>query len=280
MNKYKSLQPFFIEDINAEFINLEYLSANPSQVAMDILRIHPDRVNKGIISQNESKWAIQYLKENPHKIHWGYFSANPSAISLIEKYPSKACPSIYSNPKASHLWDLSLISWRELSANPSDNAMQIIRNHPQNIVWSALSSNPSKVALDLMKENMNKINWGELCFNPSKEALELLEANPNKINWINLSQNPAAIDILKRNEDMLCQHNFQLNPHAVDMFLDIYNSTHIIPRINYITISKNKSPNAMKLFTLCGLDNFILKYGTEMQYCEGLHGHADIFMRP
>ena len=58
--------------------------------------------------------------------------------------------------------------------------------------------------------DVNKLNWGYLASNPA--AIELLKENQDKINWSRLSKNPAAIDLLKENQDKIDWHWLSKNP--------------------------------------------------------------------
>ena len=61
--------------------------------------------------------------------------------------------------------------------------------------YNGLSSNPSDEALELLEQHPEKINWSELSGNSNPKALELLEKNPHKIDWDYLSQNPLIFYI-------------------------------------------------------------------------------------
>ncbi len=55
-----------------------------------------------------------------------------------------------------------------------------------------LSANPSDEAIELLKEIREKINWFYLSANPNDEAIELLKENPKKIDWEFLSRNTIS----------------------------------------------------------------------------------------
>jgi hypothetical protein len=76
---------------------------------------------------------------------------------------------------------LSCTEWGNLCANPSHEAMELLRCHPHQIVWTVLSSNPSSGALDLLEANVWKISWFALCSNPSPRAIALLRTYPDRI---------------------------------------------------------------------------------------------------
>ena len=51
----------------------------------------------------------------------------------------------------------------ELSTNP--NAIDLLKEHQDNIDWYYLSSNPN--VIELLKDNYDKIYWEKLSRNPS-----------------------------------------------------------------------------------------------------------------
>ena len=59
--------------------------------------------------------------------------------------------------------------------------------------------------------DINKINWKILSENPN--AIELLKKNINKINWSYLSLNPNAITLLKKNQDKINWDYLSSNPN-------------------------------------------------------------------
>ena len=86
-----------------------------------------------------------------------------------------------------------------------------------NINWDGLAGNCNSI--ELLENNLDKITDLEaLSNNPS--AIELLKKNPNKIDWSYLSLNPNAIDLLKSNPDKLYWCNLNLNLNAIDLLID------------------------------------------------------------
>jgi len=105
-------------------------------------------------------------------------SSNPAAIDLIKE--NMIIP--------------DRINWNELSANPSPDAIQILKQNPRRINWNRLSANPSAIELlrEKAKQDPDSLNWNMLSKNP--EAINLLRLNRNKINWDKLSENPGIFD--------------------------------------------------------------------------------------
>ena len=69
----------------------EKISANPSPIAIQMLRENPNKINWYELSRNRSPKAIQLLRENPNKIDWSNLSQNYSseAIQLLRENPDK-----------------------------------------------------------------------------------------------------------------------------------------------------------------------------------------------
>ena len=91
---------------------------------------------------------------------------------------------------------LEKLDWANLSKNPNDGAIELLKKTYKKIDWLWLSSNPNPEAIELLKANPKNINWDFLSYN--KGAIELLKAEPEKINWDMLSgnSNPIAVQLL------------------------------------------------------------------------------------
>jgi hypothetical protein len=244
--KHLSGNPNAIELLkeNPKKINWDSLSINPN--AMELLKANPTKINWTYLSKNPN--AIDLLKDkinaeklmnraylynldDSKKINWYYLSENPNAIELLKANPDKIDWDILLiNPRGIELFkkypeiinltelyiDSNYINWTTLSANPSREAVEILKANPESIDWFSLSANPN--AIDLIKDKIDeenrmseddydnlkeyeKINWCNLSRNPNPEAIELLKANPEKINWSELSANPNANDLIKNKID-------------------------------------------------------------------------------
>jgi len=188
------------------------------------------------LNRNKCKEAIHFLQENPQYIRWDILSENPFAIDLLMKHPEK-------------------IHWIPFCKNPS--AIDIILQNPDKINWSALSCNPK--AIDILKKNKDKIDYYELALNPGateliieelesaisgavptlyksiyfcrlcmNESVELIHYIYTHyyeyIDWKELTSNPGAIDILLKNMDKIDYITLSANPHpkAIKLMMDIY----------------------------------------------------------
>lgn len=75
--------------------------------------------------------------------------------------------------------DPTKLQWQYLSGNTHSHAIQMLKEHPENIDWWYLSSNP--YAMHLLETEPERINWGQMSHNP--RALHLVEQNPDKFNY-------------------------------------------------------------------------------------------------
>jgi len=179
-----------------KYIDWYYLSANPSDIAIDILEQNTDMIDWNGLSNNPNKRAIQILEANYEKINWSYLSGNPSATHLLESVLQQ---------------DSSKINLHYLSLNPNFsviyNLLEKNMNNPlASINWLSLSCNPNANVINTFIEpNLDKLDlqcqekrfryWIHLSGNPN--AIHILEAHRHKIYWYYLSQNPSIFEIDK-----------------------------------------------------------------------------------
>jgi hypothetical protein len=97
--------------------------------------------------------------------------------------------------------------------------MDHLMEHPDDIYWRELSYNPSPDAVALLQANPDKICWKLLCSNQSPTAVAILKANPTKIDWWMLSSNPKAMALLRANPDSVCIDSLCSNTCADAMVL-------------------------------------------------------------
>jgi len=136
---------------------------------------------------------------------------NPNAISLINKNLEKLCTSC----------------WKALCKNPDPNAIHLLEQNPDKIDWWYISANPN--ALSLLNQNPRKIRWEYVCLNPNPDVIPWLEERLEKANgnWVLafnstrshalLSQNPNAINLLKKYSNKLYWPTLSLNPSAISL---------------------------------------------------------------
>ena len=152
---------------------------------------------------------------------------------------------------------LEKLDWGNLSKNPNDGAIELLKKHKKKIDWLWLSSNPNPEAIELLKANPKNINWDFLSYN--KGAIELLKAKPEKINWDMLSgnSNPIAVQLLKENPDEIHWGNLSRNQSAIKLLEKRINENNEIDNDDseddfnpFDNIDKEKlsaNPNAIRL---------------------------------
>jgi hypothetical protein len=70
--------------------------------------------------------------------------------------------------------------WKELSADPSPEAIELLSRNPDKIVWNTLAHNSS--ALPLLRSNLHKIDYYYSEPDLSDEVVDLIIKNHKKIN--------------------------------------------------------------------------------------------------
>jgi hypothetical protein len=127
------------------------------------------------------------------------------------------------------------------------NAIHLLEtkiNELKRSVWENLSGNPNQAAVDLLKRNVDKIDWDALSKNTNPDAIQLFQNHMDGVDWERLSYNPAAIEILRENKDeirwyMLAQNP---NPEAVSLLRELKTD-----EIDWTDLSGNLNPASIKL---------------------------------
>jgi hypothetical protein len=121
-----------------------------------------------------NKTLVKYMCLNTHK----------KAIEIVG----------YNNPNFNN------ICWSNISANPSDEAMELLEKNHTKIDSDNLSLNPNDKAIKLLEKYSDKINYDNLSLNTNGKALVLIvDKCPQKINWENVRKNKnveKSIDLL------------------------------------------------------------------------------------
>ena len=225
--------------------------------------IPPEKLDWVFLSANPN--AIELLKENQDKIDWEFLSknTNPNAIELLKSKineENEMSEDDYHDSDKSNKINWNLLSanpnaiellrenpdeivWPNLSDNPNPNAIELLKENPDNIDWNRLSQNPN--AIELLEAHLYNINWRRLSLNPHPRAIELLKANPKKIDWCFLSKNPnhAAIELLKANKKKIVWGFLSENPNPEAIELLKENQS----EINWPNLSENPNPEAIEL---------------------------------
>jgi len=80
--------------------------------------------------------------------------------------------------------------------------MHIIQEHPQKMVWYAMCGNPSDTAMNMVRENFQNITgpsasgkWIYLSSNPNSKAIDILREHQENIIWDMFSKNPGIFEL-------------------------------------------------------------------------------------
>jgi hypothetical protein len=123
--------------------------------------------------------------------------------------------------------DKDKLDWKGLSANPSPEAIRMLRKNPNKIKFYNLIENISLDAIQILNEHKHNVDWWwyENYWNMytkhhkklvlSSEEIQLLRENPDTINWRSspLNNSPYAIPLLKENQDKIWWHGLSKSPH-------------------------------------------------------------------
>jgi arsenate reductase-like glutaredoxin family protein len=159
--------------------------------------------------------------------------------------------------------DESKLDYCELSSNPHDGAIAMLRENPDKIDWENLSNNTNEDAIAMLRENPDKIHWANLCYNPNEDAIALLKENPDKIHWANLCYNTGdkAIQLLKENRDKWKWSKLSENTNdcVIDFLLD--------------EIAKNPNDRELNNYYLYQRQNFTGKFDWKYLSKDNVSGH-------
>lgn len=185
------------------------------------------------------------------------------------------CWSELSNNKSGcHLlqYRFDKIDWSYLSLNESDEALFLLRNNQNKIIWNCLNSNENPEAIKLLIENPKKINWYYLTLNECKLAIDVLRENYKRINWTFLSENPSAIELIRKNINKIYLPRLFMNSNAGDLIKDIlkYNPN----KICWDILGSNTCPEIIDI-----LDDYITATKTN-EYMEKFEDWYNLSRNP
>jgi hypothetical protein len=197
------------------------------------------------LAMNPNPKLVNYLKRNPAMIDWKVLSANPNAIDLFvydygisEYHPS------------------GLIDWQQICLNPHPEAIRLIKErHRMNMEkynkgkridpycilhWQNLSKNTNPDAIAFLKENPVNLCFyrQEQYYDPYEDDKDYnpddkknlygdqpyqpddmyQEESPEEYFWHEMCENPAAIDFVKENNQIILAH---LTKNTSDAALEI-----------------------------------------------------------
>ncbi len=222
-----------------------------------------------IVSQRDVYKYVSSLCLNPH----------PAAMALLEeRYMDRVdWHALSENPAAGHILkrNVSRIVRDQLSKNPCDDAMDLLKANPRRINWFVLCGNPNPLAVEMIADQLSKnredkVDWSELmsnpgaieiikrmynedglvheelCRNPHPDAIKILTENMDKINWAELSTNSGAMELLRANPDKIVLSKLVYNTNAGDLMYEmIERDSGVKGMINAGTLSKN--PGMMRV---------------------------------
>ena len=213
---------------NPEKINWEFLCENPAacHLIKKVIEEEGPYSKKLYWSQiccNKSRAAIEILLDHINKIHWVLLSSNPFALDILKQYPEEIDwenLSYVNDDRVIEFLEQNIdkIDWNNLSENIHPRAVALLKKYPTKINWDILNFNTNSDAIRLLESRPDKIKIEYLCSNENPEAILLLERTKNIENiksfvvWHLLSENSAAIDLLRRNQDKIYWPYFSKNP--------------------------------------------------------------------
>lgn len=201
----------FLDWIDVSKIDWWHMADNPKAVHM----LEPNHSNTDVVWKRlfTKPPRVIYTTDSMvlyerHILNWPALCTNPNCIWVIEKYMRPDIhPFSYSG------------CWQNLHCN--ENAVHLLKRHPEKIYWKMLCENTSPEAIRMLEENPDRISWSKLYSNPA--AMHLLEAkmkdDPSSINWEELSGNPhpKAIEILEKNPDAIYLPYLCCNTNAIHL---------------------------------------------------------------
>lgn len=177
-----------------EWLSWISLSSNCSKHAVTMLYLYQDKIEYSSLAKNTNPDVLPLLsmyiadtistKETFPLGFWMWLSRNPIASSILMKYKE-------------------YISWKDLSYNSSDIAIDLLLSEPEKIKWPMFSLNTNPRAIAFLSQHPNYIRWDLLSANVADEAVALLRNNKRKIDWMWFSENenPIAVEMLDEPEN-------------------------------------------------------------------------------
>jgi hypothetical protein len=201
-------------------LNIPWCFLSENKNAEVILEKNIEYIDYNILSKNKNINIIKnILMKSPEKINWSFLSSNKSAFDYIYSIKSDFIEK-----------NIDKIYWAHLSSNPSDYAVELLLENKKKINMTVLTynrNNNKKIEKMIFKyldryTIINTIINHYYCYdNKNKNVIDYLFKTKKHINWYSLSSNAAAIDYLKKQENL--------------------------KKVNFSTIGRNKSFDAMNL---------------------------------
>ena len=82
---------WLLQPKNQKYINWNYFSINSSDLAINYLLKHPEKINFGVLCLNKNEKVLKILEKNIHRISWQNLSKNGQkwANKFLMKYPEQ-----------------------------------------------------------------------------------------------------------------------------------------------------------------------------------------------
>jgi hypothetical protein len=214
------LTDILLEDANFKKLNKIYLASNPFAPVKLLDKIGRDLVFQA--ADNPNLYVINLMREeydgnkDTRNIKWYPLSEStiPDAIKLLRdkieyKIKEDKKKKVYERNSLTSIYG-SFIDFTRLSANPTDEAISLLKEYVDNPVkaynvdtgrfdnsnvnvdWDALSSNPHPIAIELLRDKI------------AREREEVYDDNlkepyigKDRINWGNIAANIGAIELIK-----------------------------------------------------------------------------------
>lgn len=181
------------------------------------------------------------------------------------------------NTALEHYW-LPRNIWSILSANPRDDAVELLLMRPERVCFKSASRNTNGRMIRWLvgsNENLKRVDWVAFSRNPSDEALDFLMDNPKKVRvaqlstnrggakagvlmeahlarlkWNHVSANSGvgAVNVLKAHPEKIRWMYLAINTSAfaLDAILDHDGGAHA-QSLNMLVVAKMRNHRAMQI---------------------------------
>lgn len=210
------------------------ICANKSPDAIDLMCKYPHLVDDPLIISINKSPIIANILDRQQTLYGSHLSSNPAAANYLVNRVKKIC-------------------WYNLSANPSDYAIDLLEAYPENINYQMLCNNTNPRAIEILKKNIDKIDWialsgnesaisilrehineifwGEFAYIQHPEAIRIIERELPRLDWdmvsVPLGGNPAAVPILRKHPDWIDWNTFCVTANTPESIQFIRENLHM-----------------------------------------------------
>ena len=157
-----------------------------------------------------------------------------------------------------------MYSFERLSLNPSPEAIELLRRHPERINWTLLVQNPHPEAIAWVRAAPEKAGWDWAGLNPNPEMVPMMLARVEElvrdntmrdfgygymVQGLSLCQSAEAVAFLERHPEHICWDALAGNPHpaAVELLFRSRTESEIVAWSERFGLSMNTHPRALAL---------------------------------